>query len=756
MSSATPDALSPQDEVARLRARVAELEAERAVWEQTRADLREQRELFEVVRDIAGTLNSTLSLAEVFDRILSQLLRLVSYDAANIALLNESAEPQTVIVVQEHIITTQATEPETLNQPLRLDDLYYLKQMWLSGQPLVVADAQTDANWIDRPRTRWVRAWLGAPIRIKGRVIGFLSLKSAAPRFFRAEQTDRVQVLADQAAIAIDNARLFEDTQQRLLQVEVLYDYALALSQLMTPHEIGQKIIDLFVQKLNWHHSTIRLYHPEDESLELLAFNQPNLGSVAEVQAVELRFKTLIAQAGQGLSGWVVQHGRIVRCGDLSQEPRYIETFPGLQSGLYVPLKIGERILGVISIESEQPNAFDAADERLLTALATQAAIALENALLYEQVNLYTLELEERVHARTAELDHERLRLQTILDSAGEAIFMTDAEGRIQYANAAAAHMTGYALDEMLGQRPNILFRSGQTNPATLREMDEQVRLRQSWQGEVINRRKDGTLYEAAVIMTPISDAAGKPQGHIVVNRDITATKELERLKSQFVSRIGHELRTPLSAIMLNLELLEHGKPERQARYRQVLSASADRLRRLIEAFFQMAELDAGVEQPANTAINLNLLAQDAAIEHIDQALELGLTLELQLDPATGAAPILSDTQWLRQAITIVLDNALKYTTSPGTITFDSAVRHRHDRTWYTLTIRDTGPGLTPEEIPHIFDRFYRGSAASRYTVPGTGLNLAIAKSIMTKLGGDITVESTPGEGAAFTLWLRP
>ncbi len=104
----------------------------------------------------------------------------------------------------------------------------------------------------------------------------------------------------------------------------------------------------------------------------------------------------------------------------------------------------------------------------------------------------------------------------------------------------------------------------------------------------------------------------------------------------------------------------------------------------------------------------------------------------------------------------IVLDNALKYTTAPGTITISTTTQVQPDRTWYTLTIRDTGPGLTPEEMPRIFDRFFRGSAASHYTIPGTGLNLSIAQAIMDKLGGQITVESTLGQGAAFTLWLRP
>ncbi|MBI5567477.1 MAG: GAF domain-containing protein [Chloroflexi bacterium] len=753
MSSATAADLSPEDELIHLRARVTELEAQHA---QLVHKVREEHELAEVLRDIAGTLNSTLSLTEVFDRILSQLLRLVPYDAANVIVLDEAANSRSARIVREHVATHLNPEPEVVDQPFEIDQLYYLQQMWQTGQACVVTNTATDAHWADQPRTRWVRSWLGAPIRIKGRVIGFLSVKSATPDFFRARQADRVQVLADQAAIAIDNARLFEDTWQRLLQIEVLYDYALVLSQLMTPQQIGQKIIDLVVSKLNWHHSTVRLYHPAEDTLELLAFSQPDIQSEAEAQAVEARFKTLIARPGQGFSGWVVEHGQVVRCGDVGRDPRYLETFPGLQSGLYVPLKIGDRVLGVISIESEQANAFDEADERLATTLATQAAIALENALLYEQVNLYTLELEERIQARTAELDHERLRLQTILDSAGEAIFMVGSDGRIQFANAATAQLTGFSIAELLGQSPAQLFRSGLTNPAVLRDMEDHIRLGQSWQGELIDRHKDDTLYETEVTLTPITGPVGQPQGYIVINRDITAHKELDRLKSQFVSRIGHELRTPLSTIMLNLELLEHGKPERQTHYRQVLTAGAERLRRLVEAFFQMAELDAGIEQPDTTAINLNLLAQDIAIDHIDRALELGLTIDLRLDPTTGAAPILSDAQWLQQAISIVLDNALKYTTAPGTVTISTAVHAQSDRTWYTLTIRDTGPGLTPEELPHIFDRFYRGSAASRYTIPGTGLGLAIAQAIMAKLGGQITVENALGRGAAFTLWLRP
>ena len=177
-----------------------------------------------------------------------------------------------------------------------------------------------------------------------------------------------------------------EEIRQRLSELEVLYQSGIALSQLANPKVIAQNIIDLLDQKMDWHHTTIRLYHLENETLELLAFNHPNLNSEEEHRAVEERFKTVVVKKGQGLSGWVIEHHRVVRSGDLKNDPRYVDTFPGLQSGLYVPIKIAERVIGVISIESERANAFSESDERLTVTLAAQAAIAINNAQLFDDL----------------------------------------------------------------------------------------------------------------------------------------------------------------------------------------------------------------------------------------------------------------------------------------------------------------------------------------------------------------------------------
>ena len=180
--------------------------------------------------------------------------------------------------------------------------------------------------------------------------------------------------------------RVEEEIRQRLSELEVLYQSGVALSHIVDPKVIAQNIIDLLDQKMDWHHTTIRLYRPEDDSLELLAFNHPNVKSEEERRRVEERFRTSIAKKGQGLSGWVVQHHEVVRTGDLKHDPRYVETFPGLQSGLYVPIIIADRIIGVISIESERANAFSESDERLTITLAAQAAIAINNAQLFDDL----------------------------------------------------------------------------------------------------------------------------------------------------------------------------------------------------------------------------------------------------------------------------------------------------------------------------------------------------------------------------------
>ena len=175
------------------------------------------------------------------------------------------------------------------------------------------------------------------------------------------------------------------EIHRRLNELEVLYQSGLAFSQLIDSKTIAEKIIDLLDQKMDWHHTAIRLYHSESETLELLAFNMPNLNTRVAHSAAEEQLK-IMQRPDQGLSGWAIRHSRAVRCNDLKNDLRYFENFPGLQSGLYVPIKIAERVIGVISIESQYMDTFSESDERLIVTLAAQAAIAMDNAHLFNSL----------------------------------------------------------------------------------------------------------------------------------------------------------------------------------------------------------------------------------------------------------------------------------------------------------------------------------------------------------------------------------
>ena len=171
----------------------------------------------------------------------------------------------------------------------------------------------------------------------------------------------------------------------RLAELELVHQSGLELSRVLEPEEIAQRIIAQMEKHLNWHHSAVRLYDPESQILKVIGFNVPGLENEIDHDGLEEHFNLLVQKWDDGLTGWAVQHDQTLRIGDLSRDHRYTETFPGLNSGLYVPIKTDNRILGVISVENEAPDAFSELDESLLNTLANQAAIALENSRLHKE-----------------------------------------------------------------------------------------------------------------------------------------------------------------------------------------------------------------------------------------------------------------------------------------------------------------------------------------------------------------------------------
>jgi PAS domain S-box-containing protein len=228
--------------------------------------------------------------------------------------------------------------------------------------------------------------------------------------------------------------------------------------------------------------------------------------------------------------------------------------------------------------------------------------------------------------------------------------------------------------------------------------------------------------------------------------------KELDQLKSQFVANVSHELRTPLANIKAYLYLLEHGKPEKHAQYMTTLHSETSHLEYLIEDLLDLSRLDQGKIRIRLAAVDVNrviAMLLDARALLVRQA---GLTLEVLPQPTLP--PALADEDRLMQVLTNLLANATHYTPQGGTITLRTGLQQAEGRAWVTVAVSDTGLGITPQDLPHIFERFYRGTAAQQRNVPGTGLGLAICQEIMQRMDGRITVESQVGAGSTFAVWL--
>jgi signal transduction histidine kinase len=249
----------------------------------------------------------------------------------------------------------------------------------------------------------------------------------------------------------------------------------------------------------------------------------------------------------------------------------------------------------------------------------------------------------------------------------------------------------------------------------------------------------------------PVRDADGELIGRVWLVRDVSAERDAERMKDEFVALVSHELRTPLTSIMgyLDLVLSEEGATltEEQRRFLGVVSRNSQRLLRLVGDLLFLARVDAGRLSLEAEEVDLGALAADC----VEAARPMAEEREVELTMTREAVPPLNvDRARLAQLLDNLVSNALKFTPAGGSANVD--VRGQNGRA--LISVSDTGMGIAEADIERLFDRFYRTSNAARRAIPGTGLGLAIARAIAEAHGGDITVRSVEGEGTTFEVAL--
>ncbi len=390
-------------------------------------------------------------------------------------------------------------------------------------------------------------------------------------------------------------------------------------------------------------------------------------------------------------------------------------------------------------------------------------------------------DLEARVASRTEEIQ----KLSRAVEQSSQSIVITDAEARIEYTNDAFLQATGYSREEVIGHNPRVLH-SGKTPPETYVAMWKALRQGQPWQGEFHNRRKDGGEYIEFAIITPLRQPDGSVSHYVAVKEDITEKKrmgiELEShrhhltelvasrttqlvaareqaeaanvAKSAFLANMRHEIRTPMNAIIGLTHVLRssEARPQQAAQLDQIDDAGR-RLLAIINDILDLSTIEAGELQLESADFSLSTVLADVGSMLSRAAREKGLRIEVA--HAAEPLPLCGDATRLRQALLNYAGNAVKFT-ERGSIVLRAGVQEdRGEELLLRFEVADTGPGIAPEELSRLFQPFAQADASLTRRHGGNGLGLVITRRLAQLMGGEVGVDSTPGEGSRFWFTAR-
>jgi two-component system NtrC family sensor kinase len=437
-----------------------------------------------------------------------------------------------------------------------------------------------------------------------------------------------------------------------------------------------------------------------------------------------VRMRDVAIRLEEGIAGWVARNVQPLIVNDVRTNPLYhsaIDAQTGMltASVLCVPLETRGELLGVIEAINHPRGAFNKTDQQMLSSVASWAAIALDNAKLFQRVA------------------EERSRLEATLVETADAVVLTTPAGRTILINKAAALAFRINAEKAVGRPADDIFFNHALGDAL---MSQTIELPTSLEVTTPGER---TLH---VTISEVTDV-----GRVAVMQDITALKQIDKMRSQFLGTAAHDLKNPLNAIRLGADLLADAPfSEQQRKALDMMHRATDSMINLITGLLETIR----VESEANILFepcNINDLIR-RAIEDLRQLAE-ARNHKIKYEPPDESLLIMGDPNRLNSVMNNLLSNAIKFTDPGGEIEVDVI----WDDDQISVKVSDNGPGIPEEELPKVFEHLFRGRAAVRdpnNPIDGTGLGLALAKTAIEQHAGRLWVESEEGKGSVFSFTL--
>ncbi len=720
-------------------------------------------ERLNIINRVSTDISASLDLETVYSTLYWAVTQLMPTEAFVISLLDDETDVVEGVFIMEgnqRIPNTRIPFGQGLSS-----------RVIEEGRPLLIHqpnDPQADGSVVFGSRGR-PQSLLAAPLIIGGQAKGMLSVQSYQEYAYTEEDLNLLITLANQAAVAINNAQLFsqlnqltEELEARVIERTAELDAARrhtefllrALTEVSSSLDLDhalRRTLELLNEAIGAEQGTIMMLDPADGRLHYRAgygyassdVNVSNTGGLA-------------LKPGEGLAGWVLANRQSALIYDLYEDSRWMpnpNTGSQHRSAIAVPMKVGEEILGVLLMYHRDPAYFTEAHLNLAEAIASQVSIAINNATLYKLIS----DQSEQMGRAAREQRREASRRAAILASVADGVLVTDVDNRIEFVNEPALEILNATEEQIVGEPlDTFASRFGET-------ADIWIQTIQTWSQSPDSYQETGPYAEQLplddgriifVNLAPVI-ADGEFIGTVSIIRDITYEVEVDRLKSEFVATVSHELRTPMTSIRGYVDLLMMGAAgalnENQQHFLEIIKENTVRLNVLVNDLLDVSQIEAGKVALEIQPLDLVSVAQAVLDEVRQRSVQEQKPMRFIIEAASDLPPAAGDPDRVRQILANLVENAFRYTPEDGQVTI--RISQRADD-FLQVDVVDTGIGIAPEDQERIFERFYRGEHPFVLATAGTGLGLALTRQLVHMHQGEIWVQSVLGQGSTFSFTL--
>jgi len=610
---------------------------------------------------------------------------------------------------------------------------------------LIINDVSLDPRFKRLGRVP-VGSIICVPLIDKNNFVGTITASSPEVNAFNEKKVQMLSIFAEQAVLAITNARHAEIAQRQANQLEMLLHLSRSMTTSLEPDMLYRTILTDVQRLVSCAEAHIYLYRERPQELysvaewsntrpETAEGREQDTGSGNITNVEHETFSLYDTHLVPALAA-VHHHPMLVAPGQDGSES-------SASAELAAPFISKDTLYGVLSLKRKEP--FDSEELRLVRNLSNMAAAALENVALFQKVRS----------------DQEQLR--AILSSSSDGIALLGIDSRFTEANTAFGRLFGIEPEQIIGMEcMELLVCNEDDEPGSCKEL---CKINRALQEEKplpyieVDLQIQGASRSLGLSITPIVKLDDPLC--LLIAHDVTSVRDASRMKANFLSMITHELRSPLNAINGYLDLTLEGiggeLNAQQRDFMQRARAGSEHLYALIEDLLLLSRADSGQLRLSRNVIHLQDVIINAIEEFELSACDQGVTINV--DITKDFPPIYADAVRIQQVLRNLVSNALRFTSRGEKVTVSAHVEDSdaqivplpdEDHRVVKLQVSDTGSGIAPEYQERIFERFYQipdtNSGRS-----GQGLGLAIVKMIVELHGGYVTVESAPGQGSTFT-----